>query len=69
MVCSFISPHRVIGEEGVADAGGQRVPAVLVLPRALLHEHRVDHAHSVAVLEKKENTMKGHPIQHKVTTV
>ena len=48
----FYLTHRVIGEEGVAHADGQRVPAVVVLPHTLLHEHRVDHAHNAAILEE-----------------
>ena len=48
----YRSTHRVVGEEGVADADGQRVPAVVVLPRALLGDHRVDHAHNAAILEE-----------------
>ena len=52
MIMFFYMTHRVIGEEGVAHADGQRVPAVVVLPHALFLEHRVDHAHNAAVLEE-----------------
>ena len=52
MIMFFHLSHRVIGEEGVTHTDGQRVPAVVVLPRALLHEQRVDHAHNAAILEE-----------------
>ena len=44
--------HPVIGEEDVAYRDGQSVPAVVVLPRALLHHRRVDHADGTTVLRR-----------------
>ena len=51
----FSLTYCVIGEEGVAHADGQRIPAVVVLPRALFHEHRVDRDHSAAILEFRKS--------------
>ena len=41
-----VTTYRVIGEESVAESGGQRVPTVITLLGTL----RVDHAHLVGDL-------------------